>query len=91
VTEQQVLYDEEVIVRPTCSTGETETLQPHGGVGVPRILDNVRRRVKACREWHLSDSLCEHLRSAGVWAWVALSVPHPRVQAMVIRVTVTIM
>jgi hypothetical protein len=40
--ERQVLYDEEVVVHPACSTGDMEVLQPHDGVGVPRIFDNAR-------------------------------------------------
>ena len=82
--ERQVLYDKEAVVRLACSIGETEVLQPHGGVGVPRILDNVRRHAEARREWRLSDPFCERLWSIGIWAWAASSVPHPRVLAMVI-------
>ena len=66
--ERQVLYDEEVIICPACSTGETEVLQLHGGVGVPGILVDVQRRAEACREWRLPDSFCERLRSTGIQA-----------------------
>ena len=40
--ERQVLDDEEIVIRPTCSTGEVEVFEPHGGVGVPGVLDDVR-------------------------------------------------
>jgi hypothetical protein len=53
--ERQVLDDEEIVVRPTCSTGEAEVFQPHFGVGVPRVLDDVRRRMEVHQEWRLPD------------------------------------
>ena len=62
----QVLDDEEVVVCPACSKGEAKVFQPHGGVGVPVVLDNVRRCMKVHREWCLPDPFCEHLRAVGV-------------------------
>ena len=44
--EWQVLNDEEVIIRPACSTGEVEVFLPHDRVGVPRVLDDVRQCVE---------------------------------------------
>jgi hypothetical protein len=32
-----------------------EVFQPHGGVGVPGVLNDVRWRMEARREWHLPD------------------------------------
>ena len=62
--EQQVLNDEEIIVRPACSIGEVEVFQPHSTVGVPGVLDDVRRRTEARQEWCLSDPFCEHMDKA---------------------------
>ena len=46
--EQQVLDDEEVIIRPACSTGEAKVFQPYGGVGVLRVFDDVWWHTKPC-------------------------------------------
>jgi hypothetical protein len=67
-----------------------EVLQPYDGVGVPKIHDNVRQHVEVHREWHLLDSFCERLRSTGIWARAASSIPHPGVLAKVFWVTVAI-
>jgi hypothetical protein len=42
--ERQVLDDEGIVVRPAYSIGEVEVFQPHGKIGVPRVLDDV--------QWH---------------------------------------
>jgi hypothetical protein len=60
------LDDEEIVVCPACSIGEAEVFQPHGRVGVPRVLDDVRWHVEACREQRLSDPFCERLRATSV-------------------------
>ena len=44
--EWQVLDDEEIIICPIYSIGKAEVFQPHGGVGVPRVLDDVWRCMK---------------------------------------------
>ena len=51
----QVLDDEEIIVCPTYSIGKAEVFQPYGRVGVSRVLDDIRQRVEARREWCLPD------------------------------------
>ena len=61
--ERQVLDDKEVVVHPACPTGEAEVFQPHGGVGVPRVLDDVWWRAEARREWRLPDLYCERPRA----------------------------
>jgi hypothetical protein len=44
--EWQVLDDEEIIVRPSCSTSRAQLFQPHGGVGVPKVFDDVRQHTE---------------------------------------------
>jgi hypothetical protein len=90
--EQQVLDDEEIIVRPACSTSEAEVFQSYGGVGVSVVLTifgGVRK--------HAGNGVCQILlrtpagRSlAGVRTWAASSVPNPGMSTMVVWVTVTI-
>jgi hypothetical protein len=81
--ERQVLYDEEH--HPPCLLDRQDESRPATRrVGVPEIHDNVQRHVEVRREWHLLDSFCERLRSTGIWARVASSVPHPGVLAKVI-------
>ena len=87
--EWQALDDEEIVVPPACSIGEAKIFQPHGGVGVLRILA-IQRCVKTRREWRLPNPFCEHLWAIGIWAWVASSIPNPRMSAMVVRVAVTV-
>jgi hypothetical protein len=41
--------DEEIVVCPASSTSEVEVFQPHSRVGVPEVLDDVRRCVEARR------------------------------------------
>ena len=48
--EWQVLDDEEIVVCPACSIGQAEVFQPHGGVGVPRVLDDVRWCIETCQK-----------------------------------------
>ena len=59
--EQQVLDDKEVIVHPAYSIGEAKVFQPYGGVGVPKVLDDVRRCVAPRQEWCLPDPHRERL------------------------------
>jgi hypothetical protein len=47
--ERQVLDDEGIIVRLTCLIGEVEVFQPHGRIGVPRVLDDVQWHGKHAR------------------------------------------
>jgi hypothetical protein len=60
------LDDEEVIVHPACLKGEAEVFQPHDGVGVPEVLDDVWWRAEVHRKWRLPDPFCERLRATGI-------------------------
>ena len=82
--------DEEIVVRPACSIGEVEVFQPYDGVGVSRVLDNIRQRMEARQEWCLLDPFCERLQSVGVWDRAVSSFPNPRMLAMVVQVAVTV-
>ena len=88
--EWQVLDDEEIIVCPACSTSEAEILQPYSGVGVPRVLDDVRRHAETHREQRLSDLLRKRLQAKSVQAWTASNISDPGVSTMVVWVTVIV-
>jgi hypothetical protein len=47
--EWQVLDDKEIVICPACSTSEAEVFQPHSGVAVLGVPDDVRRRAKRAR------------------------------------------
>jgi hypothetical protein len=59
--ERQVLYDEEVVICPACSTGETEVLQPHDRVGSLEYLtmfDGARKCAENGVCWILFVNAC---------------------------------
>ena len=64
--EWQALDDEEIIVCPSYSIDEMEVFQPHGGVGVPRVLDDVWRCTETRREWRLPDPFRKRLWAVGI-------------------------
>jgi hypothetical protein len=88
--EWQVLDDAEIIIHRACSTGKAKVFQPYSRVVAPEVLDDVRRRMKTCQERRLLDPLRERLRAASVRAHTASNISHPRMSAMVVRVTVTV-
>jgi hypothetical protein len=82
--EWQVLVDEEIIIHPACSTGKEKVFQPYSRVVAPEVLDDVRWRMKTCREQRLLDPLRERLRAASVWAHTMSNVLDPRMSATVV-------
>ena len=71
----EILNDEGVIISFARVACNTEVFEPHSGVAIPRVFDEVRRRVEPHRERSMGDPLREGSCPIGVRARAASSVP----------------
>jgi hypothetical protein len=63
-TNEEVLDDEVVVIRPSSLAGKSEVFLPYSRVRFPGVLGDVARWSEARREWRFLDAVSE-----GPWDW----------------------